>query len=244
MAQTNPFELIKNQAENDAALLPGQQPATASPAQRFEPIDVDTDATTTAAPVAHASSASRAAPTRADVIKRAVANGVDPALVLSIWSQESGGNWKSRDSNKGARGGMQVMPDTFRAMMGDADQRDPWNNLEAGIKYIAYGQKTLGTTDPELLAAGYHAGYDRDSLKRGIIPNVSDGAKNTRDYAREVAGRAGKTVSDSGEASRFAPMSDDEVKQYQATGAADPSRYAPISDDELLKLSAPAEATK
>ena len=246
----SPFEAIATEE-----VKPVQVPE----ASRFVPIEDEE-----AAPAPRAK-----APTRADVIRKAREYDVDPALVLSIWSQESSSNWNSRDSAKGARGGMQVMPDTFRAMMGNADQRDPWNNLEAGVKYIAYGQKTLGTKDPELLAAGYHSGYDRKSLKSGIIPNVSDGAKNTRDYAREVAARAGggdvtgdarvmrasfngdatdgqrngngnptsveralNVRSDSGDAARFLPMSDDEVKQYQATGVPDMSRFVPMSDEE------------
>jgi len=131
------------------------------------------------------------APSTQDVAKRAEQLGIDPKLALSFFSQESSGNWNSNDSNKGARGGMQVMPGTYRSMMGtEAGQRDPWNNMEAGLRYIAYGQKTLGTKDPELLAAGYHAGYDRSDLKAGRIPNTSDGSISTADYARSVAARA------------------------------------------------------
>lgn len=131
------------------------------------------------------------APTTADVAKRAAELNIDPKLALSFFTQESSGNWNSADSNKGARGGMQVMPGTYRSMMGtEAGQRDPWMNMEAGLRYIAYGQKTLGTKDPELLAAGYHAGYDRKDLKAGRIPNTSDGSITTADYARSVAARA------------------------------------------------------
>ncbi len=130
------------------------------------------------------------APTAADLVKRAQELDIDPKLALSFFSQESSGNWNSRDSSKGARGGMQVMPGTYRSMMGtDAGQNNPWNNMEAGLRYIAYGQKTLGTRDPELLAAGYHAGYDRKDLKAGRIPDTSDGSITTADYARSVAGR-------------------------------------------------------
>lgn len=134
------------------------------------------------------------APSRDDLIARAQELGVDPKLALSFFSQESSGNWNSKDSPKGARGGMQVMPDTYKMMMGTASgQDDPWNNMEAGLRYIRYGQNKLKTTDPELLAAGYHAGYDHPSLKRGQIPNTNDGMINTRDYAKSVAGRLGKT---------------------------------------------------
>lgn len=141
-----------------------------------------------------ATTASRGiAPSRDDVIRRARELNVDPNLALSFFSQESSGNWNSKDSPKGAKGGMQVMPGTYRSMMGtDAGQENPWNNMEAGLRYIAYGQKRLGTKDPELLAAGYHAGYDRKDLKAGIIPNTTDGMISTRDYAKSVAARLGK----------------------------------------------------
>jgi N12 class adenine-specific DNA methylase len=132
-------------------------------------------------------------PSTDDIIKRAQALDVDPNLALSFFSQESSSNWNGKDSPKGARGGMQVMPGTYKMMMGtDAGQEDPWNNLEAGLRYIRYGQNTLRTRDPELLAAGYHAGYDHPELKKGRIPGTNDGMIATRDYARSVAGRIGK----------------------------------------------------
>lgn len=134
------------------------------------------------------------APSKNDLIARANELGVDPNLALSFFSQESSGNWNSKDSPKGARGGMQVMPGTFKMMMGTAaGQDDPWQNMEAGLRYIRYGQTKLKTKDPELLAAGYHAGYDNPSLARGQIPNTNDGMINTRDYAKSVAGRLGKS---------------------------------------------------
>lgn len=130
------------------------------------------------------------APTSSDIVKRAEELGVDPKLALSFWSQESSGNFNSPDSNRGAKGGFQVISPTYRSMMGTSDgERDPWNNMEAGLRYIKYGQDTLKTRDPELLAAGYHSGYDRKSLKAGIIPNTNDGSISTADYARQVAAR-------------------------------------------------------
>ena len=133
------------------------------------------------------------APTKADLARRASELGVDPELALSFFTQESSGNWNSRNSPKGAVGGMQVMSGTYKAMMGTSDgQGDPWNNMEAGLRYIAYGQKRLGTKDPELLAAGYHAGYDRKDLREGRIPGTNDGMISTADYARSVAARVRK----------------------------------------------------
>lgn len=157
------------------------------------------------------------APTKADLARRASELGVDPDLALSFFTQESSGNWNSRNSPKGAVGGMQVMPGTYKAMMGTSEGHgDPWNNMEAGLRYIAYGQKRLGTKDPELLAAGYHAGYDRKDLREGRIPGTNDGMISTADYARSVAARVRKARGLSGKAddenSRFADTPEDALR--------------------------------
>lgn len=130
-------------------------------------------------------------PSREDLINRAKELDVDPATALAIFKQESSGNWKSRNSPKGAEGGMQVMPSTYKAMMGTSEGRgDPWKNMEAGLRYLRYGEKVIGSDDPALIAAGYHAGYGHKSLKRGQIPNTNDGMISTSAYARNVAARA------------------------------------------------------
>lgn len=185
---------------------------------------------------------SRGMPSAADVSRRAEELGIDPKFALSIFKQESSGNFNERDSNKGAIGGMQVMPGTYKAMMGTTEgMRDPWNNLEAGLRYIAYGQRTLGTKDPALLAAGYHAGYDRKDLKQGIIPDVSDGAKRTRDYAREVAARAGGSAPAGKVASTdsAAPAPPSIPSLQSALDAQEPGRYEVLADpgaDVLTRL--------
>ncbi|WRQ05453.1 DarB-like antirestriction [Ralstonia phage AhaGv] len=185
---------------------------------------------------------SRGMPSAADVSRRAEELGIDPKFALSIFKQESSGNFNERDSNKGAIGGMQVMPGTYKAMMGTTEgMRDPWNNLEAGLRYIAYGQRTLGTKDPALLAAGYHAGYDRKDLKQGIIPDVSDGAKRTRDYAREVAARAGGSAPAGKVASAdsAAPAPPSIPSLQSALDAQEPGRYEVLADpgaDVLTRL--------
>ncbi|QMV33371.1 hypothetical protein F1_00007 [Ralstonia phage Heva] len=176
---------------------------------------------------------SRGMPTASDVSRRAEELGIDPKFALSIFKQESSGNFNERDSNKGAIGGMQVMPGTYKAMMGTTEgMRDPWNNLEAGLRYIAYGQRALGTKDPALLAAGYHAGYDRKDLKQGIIPDVSDGAKRTRDYAREVAARAGGSAPAGKVASAdsAAPATPSIPSLQSALDAQEPGRYEVLAD--------------
>lgn len=173
-------------------------------------------------------------PTRDDIVRRATELGIDPAVPLAIWGIESGSNFNSRDSYKGAVGGMQVMPGTFRQMMGtDEGQRDPWKNMEAGLRYIAYGQKVLGTKDPALLAAGYHAGYGRPELTRGEIPDTSDGLMNTRDYAAKVASKVGLG---SGDNKAMNPA------DLQARlDAEEPGRYQVLSPEEARRLQLQSE---
>ncbi len=178
------------------------------------------------------------APTAEDIIRRATELGIDPAVPLAIWGVESGANFNSKDSPKGAVGGMQVMPGTYRMMMGtDEGMRDPWNNMEAGLRYIAYGQKKLGTKDPALLAAGYHAGYDREDLKRGVIPGTHDGIMSTRDYAAKVAGKVSKTglgaqpVAAAGE---FEELSPEEVRRLGLDQGND--RFEELSPQEVERL--------
>ncbi|ACR15063.1 DarB-like antirestriction protein [Burkholderia phage BcepIL02] len=193
------------------------------------PQQPDAPAPAASAPAAPAAP-SRPAPTRDDLIRRATELGVDPKLALEIHGLESSSNWNSKDSNKGAVGGMQVMPDTYKLMMGTyAGQRDPWNNMEAGLRYIAYGQKKLGTTDPALLAAGYQSGYDRASLKRGEIPNTTDGGMTTRAYAARIASRVG--------AGGGAPVAGNSALDLQSRlDAQEPGRYKVLDPNEASRL--------
>ncbi|CAB4196197.1 LT_GEWL domain containing protein, partial [uncultured Caudovirales phage] len=135
--------------------------------------------------------------TPADVRAEARAKGIDPDFVHALIVQESGGNDRTKDSPKGAVGIGQVMPATFTSMMGpDADIRDPWQNLEAGLKYMRYGADKLGIDASKLddktarlLAAGYHQGYDKPELQRGQIANTNDSMIATPRYAESIFSR-------------------------------------------------------
>lgn len=228
-------EIFANGADALTSAAPIQPSATAAPKQvQQAPQD---------------SAPRRPAPTRDDIIRRAQELDIDPAIPLAIWGVESGSNFNSRDSYKGAVGGMQVMPDTYKMMMGSySGQRDPWNNMEAGLRYIAYGQKTLGTKDPALLAAGYHAGYDRKDLKEGRIPqNIGDGLMKTSDYAAKVAGKVGLGGStpnlqqqlDKEEPGRYQVLTEEEAANYQrknlqsSLDSEEAGRYQVLTPEEL-----------
>src|SRR5213595_1912417 len=245
--------VAKNQAEIDAIYSQGADeiaslalPAFAGAPQRTP---VQAAANVAAAGISEApratSGAKRAGPSRDDIIRRAKELDVDPDFALSLVTQESHGDFATKDSDKGAVGGFQVMGDTYKGVMGSyGGQRDPWNNMEAGLRYIAYGQKTLATKDPALLAAGYHAGYDRDDLKAGKIPNTSDGHIKTADYARQIVARLNQARGTADpDAGRYQPLSDEEAAQLEAKAQLDkeaPGRYKALTDEEAAQLQAQA----
>ena len=81
--------------------------------------------------------------------------GVDKALVNAVISAESGYNSQAI-SRTGARGLMQLMPETARRY-GVRDSMDPRDNINGGVKYLK-DLMTLFRGDLKLVAAAYNAG--------------------------------------------------------------------------------------
>ncbi|TPW18996.1 MAG: lytic transglycosylase, partial [Elusimicrobia bacterium] len=108
--------------------------------------------------------------------------GVDPALIESILLSESEGR-PSLVSSAGARGLMQLMPGTARAL-GVKNSFDPKQNIMGGTKYLKemlnrfHGDKVLAV-------AAYNAGPNRQALRDGRVPNFRETVKYvTRVFAR------------------------------------------------------------
>lgn len=200
----------------------------------FEPV-LQEELPKPVAPIANPVASRAGAPIRDHIVKRATELGVDPELALSIIQQESGGNPNVRNSPKGAIGIAQVMPGTYRQMMGtDAGQNDPYNSIEAGLRYLRYGQSTLKTNDPALLAAGYHSGYNRRSLKSGQLPGpeVNDGAITSADYARSVSSRIA-----GGAAAAKTPMPVRQKVNADGFEPVDPAEFSKVDPDGFVPLS-------
>lgn len=103
---------------------------------------------------------------------------VDPALVAAVIEQES--RFKPRaKSPVGARGLMQLMPRTGR-WMGARDLYNPEQNVDAGVKYIAYLDKRFNG-DLKKIVAAYNGGEGNVMRYRGIPP-----FRETRQYVKKV----------------------------------------------------------
>ncbi|MBE9578494.1 MULTISPECIES: lytic transglycosylase domain-containing protein [Moraxella] len=110
----------------------------------------------------------------------AARHGVDPALVKAIIHTESAFNPNAR-SPVGAMGLMQLMPGTARDM-GVSNAWDPVQNIEGGVKYIAWLQRQFRNRDH--VVAAYNAGLGNVRKHGGIPP-----FRETQNYVRSVNSR-------------------------------------------------------
>lgn len=113
-----------------------------------------------------------------DRIRRAsYRHGVAEALLTAVLKVESNFN-SNAVSPKGAKGAMQIMPATGKAL-GLQDFFDPEANLDAGAGYLAALLREFST--PELALAAYNAGPDA-VRRHGSVPPYEE----TRNYVARV----------------------------------------------------------
>jgi len=109
-------------------------------------------------------------------------NGLDPALVLAVVLEESGGD-AGAVSPRGAQGLMQLMPATAREV-GVEDAFDPAQNLRGGTRYLA---RMVDDHDGNLglALAAYNAGPGAVAKAGNRIPDYPE----TRNYVARVLDR-------------------------------------------------------
>ncbi|WP_298258061.1 lytic transglycosylase domain-containing protein [uncultured Litoreibacter sp.] len=103
---------------------------------------------------------------------------ISPAFVLALISVESGGR-VAVESNKGAQGLMQLIPDTA-ARFGVTDSTDPAQNIKGGVAYLEWLMNEF-KGDPILALAGYNAGENAVKKHNGVPPYAE-----TRNYVPKV----------------------------------------------------------
>ena len=112
------------------------------------------------------------------ILEAASFHNVDPALVKAIIMAESGYNRRAV-SGRGARGLMQLMPRTAKAL-GVKNIFNPEENIYAGVNYFKSLLNRFGG-DKKLALAAYNAGSRNVRKYKGVPP-----FKATRRYIKKV----------------------------------------------------------
>jgi soluble lytic murein transglycosylase-like protein len=118
----------------------------------------------------------------AQINAAAASNGIDPALLKGLVSQESGFNPSAR-SGAGAVGLTQLMPGTA-AGLGVTNPLDPAQSLQGGAKYLREQLDRFGG-DEQLALAAYNAGPGAVQKYGGVPPYAE-----TQNYVNSVMSKA------------------------------------------------------
>ena len=143
------------------------------------------------------------------VTEAAERHDVDISLAIAIAYAESRFD-QQRNSPAGARGPMQLMPDTAERF-GVTDACDAATNIDGGVRYLAWLTEKFG--NPLLVAAAYNAGEGR-VMEYGGVPPIFETVNYLATVVNyqmgieiEPAGKATPTVAPGSPATDPAPLS-------------------------------------
>ena len=162
-----------------AAPAPATAPAATAPTSSFAGALAAAQTSPSAAPVSGAGGSSAF---DSEINAAAASNGIDPALLKGLVSQESGFNPSAR-SGAGAVGLTQLMPGTASAL-GVTNPLDPAQSLQGGAKYLREQLDRFGG-DQTLALAAYNAGPGAVQKYGGVPPYAE-----TQNYVTSVMGKA------------------------------------------------------
>jgi hypothetical protein len=118
------------------------------------------------------------APYSREIAEASVRYGLPARLIAAVIRVESGFNPRAV-SRKGARGLMQLMPETA-SILGVRDSFDPRENIDGGVRHLR-GLVDRFPTDLRLALAAYNAGEQAVVTFRGVPPYPE-----TREYVTRV----------------------------------------------------------
>jgi soluble lytic murein transglycosylase-like protein len=167
------------QMNASAAPAPATAPAATAPTSSFAGALAAAQTSPTAAPAAGAAGSTAF---EAEINTAAQSNGIDPALLKGLVSQESGFNPSAR-SGAGAVGLTQLMPGTAAAL-GVTNPLDPVQSLQGGAKYLRQQLDRFGG-DEKLALAAYNAGPGAVQKYGGVPPY-----RETQNYVNSVMSKA------------------------------------------------------
>ena len=172
-------ELQTMVAQMNAPATPAAAPAPTAPTSSFAGALAAAQTSPSAAPVSGTGDSSAF---DAQINAAAASNGIDPALLKGLVSQESGFNPSAR-SGAGAVGLTQLMPATASAL-GVTNPLDPAQSLQGGAKYLREQLDRFGG-DETLALAAYNAGPGAVQKYGGVPPYAE-----TQNYVTSVMGKA------------------------------------------------------
>jgi soluble lytic murein transglycosylase-like protein len=162
-----------------AAPAPATAPAATAPPSSFAGALAAAQTSPSAVPVSGAGGSSAF---DFEINAAAASNGIDPALLKGLVSQESGFNPSAR-SGAGAVGLTQLMPGTASAL-GVTNPLDPAQSLQGGAKYLREQLDRFGG-DETLALAAYNAGPGAVQKYGGVPPYAE-----TQNYVTSVMSKA------------------------------------------------------